>query len=544
MNSFPSMLVRSLPVVTCLLLAGHSFGQTDFLGKPLSRWLVELRDAQPQVRRGAAFALGKSGSAAAPAALVKVLSDREAAVRDAAAYALGELAGEGHGGTVWSEAGPALVRLLADDDSPQVRRSAALALGHCGARASGARSALVKLLPDREPMVRQNAAWALGRLGGDSAEEAVAGLSRLLEDGDAAVRRDAAAALGEIGRPAASRAASALAGCLRREREGPVRKVVLDSLVKVVGAENKDVVAQLTPLVKDANREMARGVALALGKIGGADAKAAVPVLAEALHDDDATVRELAAGALGNVGEAAAGAVPDLSQALTDRSVAVRRNAALALSRIGDQAAPAVQALVRALAPTESPEVRYFAAEALGHVGAAVERVFDELLRVYKEDSDFRVRQRMVYALVHAEKADMRRKTAAAFEAMLDAKEPRLSLVRYDSARGLALLLGSEAPPRVIDVLVAMMKDPEIYHYQGSAATLQTGDERRAGGTGVQEKRGGDARFMAAVALEWIGPKANRPDVIAALEDAAGSKDETTQKAALKALATIRDRPN
>jgi HEAT repeat protein len=70
-----------------------------------------------------------------------------------------------------------------------------------------------------------------------------------------------------------------------------------------------------------------------------ADARAAVPVLAEALHDDSKDVRLRAADVLGQVGAAAAGAVPSLTRALHDDDKDVRAAAAEALKKISDRQA-------------------------------------------------------------------------------------------------------------------------------------------------------------------------------------------------------------
>jgi HEAT repeat protein len=536
-----SVLALVVPVTALVIGPAPARGQTDFLGKPVSHWLQALKDPSPEVRRGAAFALGKCGSAAVPAVLARALGDGEGGVRDAAAYGLGELAAENQAAEVWSEAGSELTRLLAEDRDPRVRRSAAFALGSCGAKAAGTRAALVKALGDRDPMVRQNAAWALGRLGTDGAEEAARGLARALSDGDAVVRRDAAAALGEVGAPAGRSATPALLACLTAEPEATVRVVVLDSLVKLVSPKDTDLTAGLARLLKHQNKEVAHGAALALGKIGGPEARAAVPTLSEALQDPDAGVRELAAAALAGIGEPAEAAVTDLGAALRDPSPAVRRNAALALSHIGPKAASVVPQLGRALDPQQPHDVRFFAAEALYNVGpTAAEPVVPELLRILKEDKDQPVRQRAVYVLVNVQNKELLRGIYPALEAALGETDPRSLMVRYDAARALAARLGPDAPPKAIDVLLQMIKDPNLRVYHGSDSTLQTGDERSRRTTTVKENLAGDARFMAAVALEQIGPRANRPEVIEALQEAARSKDDTTRKAAEAALKKIK----
>lgn len=76
---------------------------------------------------------------------------------------------------------------LLADDSPQVRRRAALALGTF--RVAEAAPALAGLLRgDADPMVRQAAAWALGRIGGSDARAA---LTAQREDEDVSLVRDA-----------------------------------------------------------------------------------------------------------------------------------------------------------------------------------------------------------------------------------------------------------------------------------------------------------------------------------------------------------------
>src|SRR5262249_47566693 len=153
-----------------ILLRAATAGQPGFLGKSASRWAADLRHRDAAVRRSAAFALGKCGSAAVPEVpkLVRSLKDPNARVREAAAFALGEI-----GPTAWDETIPALINLLANDSEALIRRSAAFALGSLGRHTppsstesiQAIRTALEKSLGDSEPSVRQNAARALGRLG-------------------------------------------------------------------------------------------------------------------------------------------------------------------------------------------------------------------------------------------------------------------------------------------------------------------------------------------------------------------------------------------
>lgn len=107
-----------------------------FLGKSDDQWVADLEHNDTKVRRSAAHALGKIGRAASPSlrALVTSLGDQEAAVRDTAAFALGEIAlkQEGNPELVRSQASDKLQERLGDADA-RVRRSAAYALGSSGA---------------------------------------------------------------------------------------------------------------------------------------------------------------------------------------------------------------------------------------------------------------------------------------------------------------------------------------------------------------------------------------------------------------------------
>jgi HEAT repeat protein len=537
---FPAPFLAALLLLTAALPA-----RADFLGKSAGDWLKELADKKPEVRRGAAFALGKCGLAGAVPKLVRALKDDDASVRDAAAYAIGEIAGRRQdGGGLWDEAGAPLRAMLKEEKDARARRSAACAIGRFGPAAAEARDELEQALGSPDAAVRQNAAWALGRLKDKAGTSGVDKLAQALRDDDASVRRDAAAALGEIGRPtAAGPAVRALVGCLVLEKAPEVRPVAVGSLVGLIGPDDKDVAGDLRGLLDDNDREVKRGTALALAKVGGAEAKPAVPILVELLGDDDATTRELAAAALGTAGEAAAEAVPALGKALSDRSPAVRRNAALALNHVGPEAGKVIRQLVRAMDKQEPKEVRQYAADALDKTDEAINDVVPELLAILKEDGDQLVRQRIVMALRHVRKfagSD----SARALEKVLDETGRNNRLVRYDAARVLAYVLRDEAPVKTVEILVEMLNTNGLLEYKGTDSTLSKGNESVRSGTGAKENLGGDGRFMAAQALGQIAAtgKKKRPDALDALKAAAKSDDEVKKKVAADVLKEIGER--
>src|SRR5262249_6671269 len=148
----------------CLLFLATHFANAQFLGKNASEWSADLARGDEAQRRNAAFALGKLRGSAVPvlSALKRAAgADRSAKVREAAAYALGEIALHAPDAAKDRELQSALVKAVRDDD-PLVRRSAAFALGSIGAEASGARLEVEAALNDDHPEVRQSAAWALG----------------------------------------------------------------------------------------------------------------------------------------------------------------------------------------------------------------------------------------------------------------------------------------------------------------------------------------------------------------------------------------------
>ena len=237
--------------------------------------LAALRDAEEDVRREAAWVLGKIGDAAAVPGLLAALHDADVDVRVAAAAALGQIGD--------ATAVPGLLAALHDADV-DVRWTAARALERIGDAA--AVPGRLAALGDADADVRWAAAVALGQIGDNAA---VPGLLAALGDADADVREAAAAALGEIGDAAA-----------------------VPGLLAALG---------------DANADVREAAAAALGEIGAP----AVPGLLAALGDADERVREAAAEALGQIG---APAVPGLLAALGDADADVRQAAAWALRNL------------------------------------------------------------------------------------------------------------------------------------------------------------------------------------------------------------------
>jgi HEAT repeat protein len=527
-------------------------GKDAAAGKVAARALVQ------------AAAVDRTATEIATAAVPKLArllrQDDQATVREAAAFALGEI------GPAAVKALPALPGLLGEaltgDASPLVRRSAAFALGSLGLAGKDAAAAvkgLEKAVPspkqggDASPAVRQNAAWALGRLRAGSAVV----LAGALEDDDALVRRDAAAALDQVAVPDADRPAvkKKLFHCFREDANLIVRQAALLSLVRLVDREDAQEADALKKSLKDPDPEVRRNAALALGNMGDAEV---LPLLRKALAEEGLIDRQKAALTLKNLGPKAEPAIPDLIQALQDPDPTLNVNAALALGSIGAAARTAVDALVQvADDPARSNEARSYSVEAIKQIAAPIlkksrrcpesEKAIPILLKILDEsDNPVRLRQAVIWAV---ELHDLRAVGALpTFDRVLREKAAATKLVRYNAATSLAWRLGQKIPgrtlDRTLDVLMEYLNDPtvSIYHGTGGKATGQ--GEGGKGGSKVARDVRGDGRKLAADALANLGPavrRRRRNDIISKLQELSrDARDKQLRKSAAAALDYIK----
>lgn len=230
------------------------------VGRSSQSALVDaLGHADPFVRASAAAALGQTRMVECVPAVMRCLGDREAAVREGAAKALGHLGDAG--------AADGLARIFRKDASAEVRTAAVEALGRLACRA--AIEPLVEGLSDPELAVRRVSATGL------------AGMGTTL----AAGRR------GELGR---RRAAAALVAALA-DKDALVRTRATEALGLM---KEKEAVDAIGALLDDADARLAAVQALARIKTPQSQR-----VLTEAAaHHADATVREAAGKALRTMG--------------------------------------------------------------------------------------------------------------------------------------------------------------------------------------------------------------------------------------------------
>jgi HEAT repeat protein len=507
-----------LLVLAAALAAGPARASDQFLGKTAAEWQKDLTSDKAAVRASAAFALGKIGpdaNAALPALTAALRQDKDAAVRDAAAVAVGRIARRGQADAAVIDA---LCQALAADPDVKVKRSAAVALGQCATDTPQVRAALEKAALDPSKGLKQNAAWALGELCEKAKEPPVAALRAALADADKLVKRDAAAALGKLqAREAVRPAVPDLLACLGHDYL-ELKKAACVALVELVRPEDVQAAQVLAGVCSNLKEdiEVRFNAALALSNVGGSHAAAAVEILHDVLRVGDLDLKRRAALALRNTGTAGKVAEDTLLTALKHPDDRLRHNAAVALG--GIKSTRAVPALVERLAdPREQEPIRVSAAVALFGVGLCPEAVaaVPKLLEVLEDPNQpALVRGRVLWALrVHREELLKYDRLFVAMKKVL--AEPGLKyqrrqksgkMLRYDCAFLLGVLKGPGVPEEALPVLHQFLHDNRIRIFTGIGSSArprlpeQQGDDAEVVEEGTQ-----DGRIMAIKALERVG---------------------------------------
>jgi HEAT repeat protein len=311
-------------------------------GEPVVTGLItRLTAATPSLREVSALGLGLVKSSRAVDPLIRALRDATGGVRANSAWALGRL-----------EAGKALgqIRDMFRDDDQRVREAAVIASGRMDDSTSSIPALIRVVRQDSSPQVRRAAAWALGQLESREAIEALTGV--LTQDTDARVREMAAWALGQVeGRSAIG----GLSTAARRDADDRVRETATWALGQL---EDRSVVEVLGNIAASDKSSRVRGTAAwALGQLRGGKAPAG---LLQVLRDENDDARLKAAWALGQIGDATA--IPAIREALQrETSSEVRRALIRALMRSGERS----QATLTDLLNSGDPQVREAAVRGL-----------------------------------------------------------------------------------------------------------------------------------------------------------------------------------
>ncbi|MEC8024274.1 MAG: HEAT repeat domain-containing protein, partial [Myxococcota bacterium] len=355
----------------------------DGLEHPILALVNATEDTEAAVREAAADALGRLQAAAGLHALTNLLNDDVLAVRTAAALSLRELGSDGRDA----------LRHGLSHPSEAVREVTAHAIGGLGNDAAYASQELsYRLQNDSAPSVRAAAATALCAAGDPSVASAAA--HALLHDSEVSVRSACAKGMHRLHWPIGVAALQSALG----DDQAEVREPALDALtaqglapdgpalLAVLAVARQDwnaavacgdpAIPLLERVLADTSRDKdsvirRAGAISAIARLGGARAETCI---VSSLTDIGGFVRAEAARAAGDLKIRSAG--PTLVSLLDDPIAPVRRNAAAALACLGFR--KGIKRLSQLAESDLDQGVRLAAAEALAVLGE-VEILTDQL---------------------------------------------------------------------------------------------------------------------------------------------------------------------
>lgn len=313
--------------------------------------VAALRDKNPTVRTAAEDALVQIGSAAVRPLISAVKKQPEIrAIAKEALIKIGQAATAPLGGVLF-------------DKDLAVRETAAAALGKIGD--TGALEQLLAALKHGDFGAKEAAAAGLVRVG----HPAIAPLIAALKDNKTRTRDTAAAALVRIGNPAVEPLIAVL-------QDGDVREVALEALAKIDPQWPRSRAARAAAptfmrCLTDGDDRMRRAAATFLGEIGD---PAAVEPLVGAVLDSNDSVQEAALTALGAIGDPRA--LLPLAAALKNPEPRCRAAAAAAFVQIGKRLVDPLIANLKA----PDPNIREAAAAVLVRIGNSTVQPLVEVL--------------------------------------------------------------------------------------------------------------------------------------------------------------------
>ena len=138
------------------------------------------------------------------------------------------------------------------------------------------------------------------------------------------------------------------------------------------GRVTSDIVALLAPALRDEDARIRERAVTAIGKATPGLRQLAAPDLMQTLNDDDEAVQRAAVAALERLGPPTGVEALNLAALLTNRTTEVRRYAAHALCQLGTDAKTAVNAVADATDSSDE-RVRLLAIQTLGKIGPAAQ---------------------------------------------------------------------------------------------------------------------------------------------------------------------------
>ena len=442
-------------------------------GLPALDALVKsLADEEPRVRWHAARAIGLIGHEAAPAIanLVKLLDDADAITVTQAAAAIGHIREDDERGEIppadreaYAAAVDPLVKTLVHPD-PRARRAAVRALRHLATSREDLLKTVRQQLADADPVAVLPALHTLA----DMEEYAVPFLIEALAD--------------------------------------PKSRYWAEVVISEIGPEAAAAVEPLTKVVADAPVEERVQAILALAAIGE-PAKAATPQLLEALDSPDASLRYVAAYALGQLRAKEGDAALEKASASDDQFLASIASWARARINPDDEAlrTKALERLELELTD-ESPAMRQAAVEGISGLLDGLDEAGRKTLSV-----------KLVAALQDPVPSVGLAAGGALIRLGADAVGTLRDALAVPESRNAAMELLAEigaASRPALDAMIAGLSDEDPgYRSNAAMAIAALGGEAKAAVPALEKIVGDEAaapetRYASAYALGRIGPDA------------------------------------
>lgn len=252
--------------------------------------------------------------------LIEALADASEGVRKEAARSLARMGSQPDVLTA--------LRGALHDNNDSVRYRASQALRLMNLESTGLLDDVMVLLDDKIDLVRLGATEVLARW---PIPAAVPRLIGLMKDRDERIRRVAIRSLGRM--PSAAKSAVRHLVEALMDSSETVRMQAVDSLTMI--AEQFELVPVLIEALQNDNAAVRLGAAHVLLRLGKRSARA-LPALLEHVEDIDERVRRAIVCALAAFEDLPATATPELIRALGDRNSSVRQSAVQVLGGMGD----------------------------------------------------------------------------------------------------------------------------------------------------------------------------------------------------------------
>ncbi len=472
---------------------------------------------------------------------------------------------------------PALEALLASlgDSEPRVRWHAARAIGHIGHEAASAIPSLLKLLGDTDPVTVTQAASAVGHIRSDDDraeipaadaaiyEEAIKPLVAVLVHPDPRARRAAVRGIKLL-----STSQEQVLAAVQKQLADADPAVVMPTLHTLADI-GKDAVPFLIEALKDPSSRFWAEVVL--GEIGP-DAAAAAEPLARLAGEGNIEDRVQSMLALARLGDAAKVAAPQFTAALESPDASLRYVAAYALGKL--QVAEGDAALEKATASEDIFLVTLASwARARLHPDDAAlrEKAVDRLTAGMKSEAP-EVRRASVHGLSDLDDAldqAQRKQLADMFAGLLVDSVPQVglaaggALIRLGpdavealratlakpgvrlAAMEILAELGPVALPALADMIAGLADADPMFRSDSAMAIAAIGPDAKDAVAPLEklltdEAAPAEARYTAAYALGRIGPGAVAAEPV--LRKLADSEDELMATVAV--WATLKIKPD